>query len=70
MTGEWRVGRKEILKFLGLADWGAVRFLKSEGLPIRYLPNGKPVLIQYEATEWLIAYDELKKTQNHTQTTP
>jgi hypothetical protein len=64
MTIEWCVGRKDILKFLGFEDWGAVRFLKNEGLPLRHLPNGKPVIIKYEATEWLIAYDDLKKSQN------
>ncbi|MDD3092184.1 MAG: hypothetical protein PHG80_11215 [Methanoregulaceae archaeon] len=67
MEIEWCVGRKNIMNFLGLSTWNAVKFLKREGLPVRYLPNGKPVLIQHEATEWLIAYDELKKD---TQTTP
>jgi hypothetical protein len=67
---DWCVGRKEILKFLGFGDWGTVRFLRKEGLPIRYLPNGKPVLIKYEATEWLIAYDDLKKSENPPITHP
>lgn len=70
MEIEWKVGRKDIMKFLGATDWGTVRFLKAEGLPVHYLPNRKPVLIPHEATEWLIAYDDLKKSQIPPQTHP
>lgn len=61
MPEGWRIGRKDICDFLKVGYWKAVLVLKKEGLPIRHLPNGKPVLIEIEAQEWLIAYDNLAK---------
>ena len=60
---EIAIGRKEIMKALHVLDWGTVRSWRAFGLPLRRLPNGKPMIVKTEAITWMIQYDELKKKQ-------
>lgn len=53
MTDGWHVGRKDILRFLeknlGVSTWKTVKQWKKKGdIIIRYLPNGKPFIIERE----------------------
>ena len=59
---EIAIGRKEIMKVLHISDWGTVRRWKKSGLPVRYLPNRKPMIIITELKTWMIEFDNLKKS--------
>jgi hypothetical protein len=61
---EIAIGRKEIMSVLHIAEWKTVKRWKKAGLPIRHLPNKKPMVIISEVKAWIIAYDELKKKNN------
>ena len=58
---EIAIGRKEIMKVLHVQTWLTVKRWRRAGLPIRYLPNQKPLLLLSEAKEWMIAYDTMLK---------
>jgi len=56
------IGRKEIMKVLHVGHWDTVRnWKRAYKLPLRYLPNGKPMIIQSEVRSWMITYSDLKK---------
>lgn len=55
------IGRKEIMRLLHVSDWKTVRRWKKSGLPMRYLPNQKPMVIVSELKKWLVTFDELRK---------
>ena len=52
----WHVGRKAILAFMerqfGVTSWQTVRAWKKSGMPIHYLWNGKPYIIESEVIKW------------------
>lgn len=53
MTTGWHVGRKDILRFLsrnlGISTWVSVKKWQKKGdIILRYLPNGKPFIIEEE----------------------
>ena len=58
---EIAIGRKEIMKALHISEWNTVRRWKKAGLPVRYLPNKKPIIHFDELKTWMIAFDELRK---------
>jgi hypothetical protein len=59
------IGRKEILNALRVSDWGTVRnWKRNYKLPIRYLPNNKPMLMLSEMKKWMIYYSDLKSNQS------
>lgn len=61
---EIAVGRQEIMEALRVQDWGTVRnWKRNYALPIRYMPNKKPMLILSEVQSWMIKYSELKNAQ-------
>ena len=60
-------GRKDIMKLLGVQDWGTVRdWTRKHNLPLRRFPGPKgiPFLIPREVKNWLIKYSELKNKQS------
>ena len=61
---EIAIGRKEIMAVLHVADWRTVKnWRKSYSLPLRYLPNGKPMILASEVTTWMVEYSNLQKNQ-------
>lgn len=59
------IGRKEIMAMLHVANWDTVRKWKTDyKLPVRYLPNGKPMIIQSEVRTWMVTYSDLKKQES------
>jgi len=53
---EFIIGRKDICSFFDVQTWGTIRrWKRKHGLPVRYLPNNKPVLIKSEAIDFLKA---------------
>jgi hypothetical protein len=75
--GEIAIGRKEIMAALHVADWGTIRnWKRSYAMPIRYMPNGRPMLLLSELKVWLVKFSEIKKnthpfsTQTHPFSTP
>ncbi|HAR34253.1 MAG TPA: hypothetical protein DCR95_09260 [Desulfobacter sp.] len=51
------IGRKEIMQALRVTSWITIRrWKKYHKLPIRYLPNQKPMIIVSEIKEWLKEY--------------
>lgn len=46
-------GWKEIGKHLGVSPATARRYKKKHGLPVRYLPSGKPCLYVEDIRIWL-----------------
>jgi phage terminase Nu1 subunit (DNA packaging protein) len=50
-------GRKEICAFLKVS-WQTVRRWQRFGLPIRRLPNGKPLMLKHEVIQWIVLLDE------------
>lgn len=58
----WLAGWKEIAQYIGgVSVRTAHRYRQKHGLPIRYLPSGKPVAIMYELDRWLIHLNEIRK---------
>jgi len=55
------IGRKEIMAALHVSDWKTVKRWKKNGLPLRHLPNRKPMILISELKLWMITYDEMKK---------
>lgn len=55
------IGRKEIMALLHVSGWKTVKnWKRNYALPLRYLPNGKPMVIASEMRAWMVAYSELK----------
>lgn len=60
---EIAIGRKEIMKELRVEAWNTVRaWKKHHGLPIRYLPNQKPMIIIDELKAWIATRTEKPQT--------
>jgi len=57
----WIVGRKAIMRFIGCKTWSTVRALKQKGLPVRSLPNGKPMCIITELDIWIVEFNKIMK---------
>jgi hypothetical protein len=53
------IGRKQIMEMVDVAVWDTVkRWKRRWNFPVRYLPNGKPMVIASEYLKWAIMYDE------------
>lgn len=62
---EIAIGRKEIMAVLHVTDWRTVKNWKNNySLPVRYLPNGKPMILSSEVKTWMIEYSNLQKQQD------
>jgi phage terminase Nu1 subunit (DNA packaging protein) len=60
MNDGWLVGRKEIMKYLGVS-WDTVRKWKREhGCPIRSTPGNRPMAFKFELVRWADLYAENK----------
>jgi hypothetical protein len=54
-------GRKEIMEFLRIEDWGTVRsWQRKHSLPIRRLPNKQPFIIRSEIILWMKQFSDSK----------
>ena len=58
------IGRKEIMARLNILNWNTIRKWKRDyKMPMRYMPNKKPLVIISELEDWIIKYSELKKSK-------
>ncbi|OPY82960.1 MAG: hypothetical protein A4E71_02976 [Smithella sp. PtaU1.Bin162] len=68
MTDGWITGKEDLLEYckkhFNFHSWQSVRYWRKKyKLPVRYLPNGVPYIIQTEIIAWAAKIDDLKKSQ-------
>ena len=60
------VGWNKICEFLGGCSTTTAKNMKRNyGLPVRHLPTHKPFLVESEALDFVIRYDEENKKEGH-----
>ncbi len=58
MNDAWLNGWKQIAAFMGCSVDTAKRYKKRFGLPVKYLPSGRPAAVKEELQMWLCKSNE------------
>jgi hypothetical protein len=56
------IGRRRIMEFYGIKSWRTIqRWKKNYSGVMRYMPNGKPFILESEAKLFFLKYDEFMR---------